>query len=164
MTLRILPCTLETANAYVRAHHRHHGPRQGHLFSVAVGDGGGLRGVAIVGRPVARGLQDGRTVEVLRLCTDGARNACSKLYAASRRAATEMGYTRGLTYILDSESGHSLKAAGFVWLWNTPGGLWDTPSRRREQTGPSCAKQAWGWGDFSDVERWQRAHARAVSA
>jgi hypothetical protein len=157
VSLRVLPVTLAAANDFVRRYHRHHGPRVGHMFSVAVGDAGGtVRGVAIVGRPVARALQDGRTIEVLRVCTDGARNACSKLYATARRASAEMGYTRGLTYILDSENGHSLKASGFVWLWTTRGGLWDTPARRREQTGPSCSKQAWGWGDFSDVDAWRR--------
>lgn len=160
MTLRVIPSTLEAANAFVRAHHRHHGPRQGHMFSLAIADGGGhsVRGIAIVGRPCARELQDGATVEILRVCTDGVRNGCSALYGAARRASTELGYARGLTYILDDESGTSLKAAGYVYLWTTKGGLWDTPARRRERSGPSCRKQAWGWGDFSNVKAYGAAH------
>jgi hypothetical protein len=126
--------------------------------------GGGIRGVAIVGRPNALGLQDGSTAEVLRVCTDGVRNGCSALYGAARRALTEVGYVRGLTYILESEIGRSLEASGYRWLWTTKGGLWDTPSRPREQDGPSCRKHAWGWGDWSDIEAYRLAHPEEFAA
>ncbi|MDX3714967.1 hypothetical protein PV733_39795 [Streptomyces europaeiscabiei] len=43
--------------------------------------------MAIVGRPVARHLDDGTTVEVTRTASDGAHNANSLLYGASWRAA-----------------------------------------------------------------------------
>lgn len=92
--LEIVPMTLKEANAFVEQNHRHHGKVTGHKFSIGLSDGEKIVGVAIVGRPVARHLDDGWTLEVNRLCTDGTRNACSMLYAAAWRAARAMGYKR----------------------------------------------------------------------
>lgn len=92
--LEIVPMTLKEANAFVEQNHRHHGKVVGHKFSIGLSDGEKIVGVAIVGRPVARHLDDGWTLEVNRLCTDGSRNACSMLYAAAWRAARAMGYKR----------------------------------------------------------------------
>ena len=91
--LTLTPINLKTANAFVQQYHRHHKPTRGHKFSIGVSDNGALVGVAICGRPVARRLDDGYTLEVNRLCTDGTPNACSILYAAAYRAARAMGYT-----------------------------------------------------------------------
>ena len=111
--LKLVPITLRQANAFVQAYHRHHKPSVGHKFSIGISDGEKLVGVAICGRPVSRRLDDGLTLEVNRVCTDGTKNACSMLYGASCRAAKAMGYRRVITYILESEPGTSLKAAGF---------------------------------------------------
>lgn len=115
MGLKITPCTLKAANRFVGELHRHADPTQGHKFSIAVLDEtGAVRGVAIVGRPTARHLDDGTTTaEITRVCTDGTRNACSMLYGAARRAAKAMGYERVVTYTLAEETGISLRAAGF---------------------------------------------------
>lgn len=91
--LEIVPMTLREANAFVEQNHRHHGATVGHKFSIGLSDGEKIVGVAIVGRPVSRHLDDGWTLEVNRLCTDGTRNACSMLYAAAWRAARAMGYS-----------------------------------------------------------------------
>lgn len=88
-------------------------------------------GVAIVGRPVSRYLDDGWTLEVNRLCTDGTRNACSFLYSAAWRAARNMGYKRLVTYILDTETGTSLNAAGWKCVGEAGGKRW-TGVRRPE--------------------------------
>ena len=101
-------------------------------------------GVAIVGRPVARELDDGLTVEVTRLCTLGAYNACSLLYGAARRAADAKGYRRGLTYILASEGGDSVRAAGYRQLWTVKGRSWSCQSRPREDKHPTVDKVAYG--------------------
>lgn len=111
--LELTPVTLREANAFVAQHHRHHKPTVGHKFSIGVKNGEALVGVAICGRPVSRRLDDGKTLEVSRLCTDGTKNACSMLYGAAYRAARAMGYRRVVTYILESEPGTSLKAAGY---------------------------------------------------
>ena len=111
--LQIRPITLREANVYVAQHHRHNLPTNGHKFSVACYDGDRLCGVAITGRPVSRKLDDGLTLEIMRVCTDGTRNACSILYGACSRCAKEMGYKRVVTYTLISEPGSSLRAAGF---------------------------------------------------
>ena len=112
--MRIMPCSLKEANAFVAAYHRHNGPSRGHKFSVKLVDlDGGTIGVAIAGRPVARGLDDGLTLEVSRTCTDGSWNANSKLYGAVVRCGVAMGYERFVTYTQAGESGASLKGAGW---------------------------------------------------
>lgn len=111
--LALTPISLKEANAFVAAHHRHHKPVTGHKFSIGCMVNGALVGVAIVGRPVSRHLDDGQTLEVNRLCTDGTKNACSFLYAAAWRAAKAMGYRKIITYTLASEDGASLRAAGW---------------------------------------------------
>lgn len=105
--------TLAEANAFVIQHHRHHDAAQGHKFSLAAYQGGRMVGVTIIGRPIARLLDDGKTMEVTRLCTDGTRNACSFLYSAAAREAKKRGYVKIITYILESENGASLKAANW---------------------------------------------------
>ena len=107
MSLVLVPITLTDAIEFVRQNHRHHQPPPSGLFAVACANGEGISGVAIVGRPVARMLQDGWTAEVIRLCTDGSRNACSLLYGASWRAARALGYRRLITYTLPEEGGQA---------------------------------------------------------
>ena len=91
MSLEITPIFFNEANAFVAANHRHHKPVISHVFSIAVSDEHSVRGVAMVGRPVSRMLDDGVTLEVNRCCTDGAKNACSMLYGAAWRAAKALG-------------------------------------------------------------------------
>ena len=142
--LQIVPCELSDANAFVQQHHRHHGRVVGHRFSIGLTDvSGELRGVAIIGRPVARRLDDGWTLEVTRLATDGCPHACSMLYAAAWRAARAMGYRKLLTYILATEPGTSLKAAGWTLVGSTPGRSWSVPSRPRIDKHPLQPKLRW---------------------
>ena len=123
--MKVVPITLKQANAFVIQNHRHHSKVQGCKFCIgAVDDNGELRGVAITGRPVSRYLDDGTTAEITRLCTDGYRNACSFLYAACVRIAKEMGYKKVITYILITENGASLKAAGWLEQGICGGGNW----------------------------------------
>lgn len=141
--LCVVPVSLAEANAFVAAHHRHHQPVVGHKFSIGITDEKQLRGVVIVGRPVARARDDGWTLEVTRLCTDGTPNACSALYAAAWRAARAMGYRRIGTYILKEEPGSSLKAAGWKAIHETPGRSWDVPSRPRVDKHPLGQRVLW---------------------
>lgn len=108
-----MPVELRDARRFVAEHHRHNEPPRGHRWSIGLRQDGELVGVVIASRPVARGLEDGRTIELIRLTTDGSRNACSRLYGAACRAAFAMGYLRVVTYTLASEGGVSLLAAGF---------------------------------------------------
>jgi hypothetical protein len=96
----------------------------GHKFSIGCAKDGKLVGVAIVGRPVSRYLDNGETIEVNRLCTTGEKNACSMLYAAAARAAKAMGYKKIITYTLDTESGVSLRAAGWDCVGIAGGKRW----------------------------------------
>src|SRR5262245_36137843 len=134
--MTVVPCQLAEANAFVSQWHRHHQPVIGHKFSLAVADGDTVRGVAIVGRPVSRMLDDGLTLEVARVATDGCRNGCSMLYGACRRATFALGYRRLVTYTLPSESGASLRGAGWKLLGSAGGGSWSRSSRPRVDKAP----------------------------
>lgn len=143
--LRLVPLTLREANAFVARHHRHSRPTAGHKFSVGAAFGERLIGVAIAGRPVARRRDDGRTLEVARLCViDGApHNACSLLYGACSRAGRALGYERLITYTLANEAGTSLKAAGFRVISTVPRKSWSVPSRPRTDHHPLCERLCW---------------------
>lgn len=131
--MKAVPIELKEANEFVMSLHRHHLPVHRDKFRVGcINDEGKLVGVAQCGRPVNRVLDDGKTLEVVRLCTDGTANACSFLYSRCARVAKELGYNRIITYILQSESGASLKASGWkLEAENVGGGSWNTPSRQR---------------------------------
>jgi hypothetical protein len=141
--VRVKPMTLRAAREYVNEHHRHHRAPQGGLFAVGCEVDGKMVGCAIVGKPVARMLNDGGTVEVTRLCTDGTRNACSFLYRVCVRVAMAMGYRKILTYTLTSEAGASLRGAGFRLAATTEGGSWSRPSRGRVDKHPMQQKFRW---------------------
>ncbi len=142
-SLSLVPVTISDARDFVREHHRHHLPPVSGLFAVAAAKGDRIVGVAIVGRPVARGNQDGFTAEVTRLCTDGTRNVCSLLYAAAWRAARAMGYRRMITYTLGSESGASLRGVGWRVVAEVRGRSWSCKSRPRVDRHPTQDKIRW---------------------
>ena len=139
----IVPITLRAASEFVRMHHRHLGPTTGHKFSVGLLVDGALRGVAVASRPVSRRLDDGRTLEVSRICTLGYANACSRLYAAIGGAAKAMGYKRLVTYTLPEEGGSSLKASGFTTDGERRAGEWSVPSRARKPAARPDPKMRW---------------------
>lgn len=145
MKLRLRPATLKQANALIHSLHRHHKPVVGHRFSIScVSDDDAVRGIAVVGRPVARGVPQYSVAEVTRLVTDGTHNACSILYAAAARAAQAMGFEKIQTYILESEPGTSLRAAGWRKDGETAGGDWNCLSRAGRRTDqPQGRKQRW---------------------
>lgn len=144
--LELCPMTLGEARAYVDEHHRHHLAPAGGLFAIGATRGAAVVGVAIVGRPVARELADDYTAEVTRLCTDGSRNACSLLYGAAWRACRAMGYRRLVTYTLASESGGSLRAAGWKQVGSVRAESWSRPSRPRVDRHPLQGKLRWEVG------------------
>lgn len=137
------PITLAEANAFVEQHHRHHKKVVGHKFSIGAVKDDKIVGVVIVGRPVARGRDDGLTLEVTRLCTDGTRNACSFLYGAAARAAFALGYKRIGTYILAAEPGKSLTSAGWRMIGEVKGRSWSCQSRPRVDKHPTTDKTLW---------------------
>lgn len=141
--LELTPISLREARAFVAQTHRNHRAPQGGIFAVAVGEGDRLRGVAIVGRPVARNSADGWTAEVTRVATDGARNACSMLYRAAWRAVRAMGYRRLITYTLPTEGGASLRGAGFTLIGEAGGGAWSRHTRPRADMHPQQRKLRW---------------------
>jgi len=143
--LEIVPVRLREANALVTQWHRHHKKAAGCLFCVGVKAGESVVGVAIVGRPVSRHLDDGWTAEVVRVATDGTDNACSALYGAAWRAARAMGYARIITYTLPEEGGGSLRGAGWrILAERAGGGKWSRSNRPRLDEHPQQTKIRWG--------------------
>jgi hypothetical protein len=118
--LELGPITLREARAFIAQHHRHNVPPRGWLFGAALRLDDEVVAVGVAGRPLARPLQDGHTIEVLRVCIAPhphlytEHNAASRLYGALCRAATALGYWRAVSYTLASERGTSLRAAGFT--------------------------------------------------
>ena len=142
--MRARPLTLKQANALVDSLHRHHKPVRGHRFSIGLEVQGKYVGAAIVGRPVARNCEPYTTAEVTRLVTDGTKNACSFLYAACARAAEAMGFDRIQTYILSSETGASLRAAGWTEEHIVEGRQWEhTDGKPRRTDQPTEDKIRW---------------------
>lgn len=149
--MKLCPVHLAEANAYVAEYHRHSAPVLSARFSVGAEKDGELVGVVLVGRPVARALQDGWTAEVLRLATDGTRNACSMLYGAAWRGAQALGYLRLVTYTLDEEGGASLRASGWRQVAELDARVgWSRPSRPRDNSKYlSASRIRWEKGDSS---------------
>jgi len=141
--IELAPMSITDAKTFIRLHHRHHKPPVGGLFAVGCALDGKICGVAVVGRPVARMLQDGWTAEVTRLCTDSTPHVASKLYAACWRAARALGWRKLITYILAEESGVSLKAAGWKCIGECGGGSWSCKSRPRIDQHPLQRKIKW---------------------
>lgn len=142
--LMIIPVTLREANAFVVRHHRHHRPVRGCICTLGAAVDSVVVGVAIVGRPVARRMQDGWTAEVTRVATDGTRNACSILYGAAWRAVRALGWRKLITYTLPGESGASLRAAGWQLVAErSGGGSWSRRARPRVDLHPLQEKLRW---------------------
>ena len=142
--LEVRPVSLRVANAWIDRHHRHHGPARGHKFSVCLMFAGEMVGAAVAGRPVGRHDDDGRSLEVTRMATDGIANGCSKLYGAIVRCAKAMGFWRVITFTLPEECGGSLRAVGFVCQGLTKGRRgWNRPGRPRRDAGPIGRKKRW---------------------
>ena len=145
--LQLCPITLEEANAYVAIHHRHHKPVRGHKFSVGVynSETNQICGVIIVGRPVSRFIDDGKTLEVNRCCTDGYFNAASKLYGAAWRGTQALGYEQLVTYTLPSEGGASLRGAGWFLVGEKGGGTWNRPNTGRVRSDKHPLQKKFFW-------------------
>jgi hypothetical protein len=144
-TLYLVPTNITEANEFIRQYHRHHKPAQGGLFAVAAAriSDNQVCGVAIIGRPIARMMDNGWTAEVTRTATDGTRNANGILYGAAWRAARALGYKKLITYTLKSESGSSLRAARFICLGEVGGGTWSRENRPRVDKHPLQKKLRW---------------------
>lgn len=145
MSLEIRPIHLAQAKQYVSHYHRHNIPPVGGKFAVACYDDQRLCGVAICGRPVARRSDDGLTLEIYRNCTDGTKNACSKLYGACLRVAKAMGYRRVITYTLASENGFSLRASNFTCEGEAGALAWTGSRKRDYYVSPEEKKKRWAY-------------------
>ena len=148
MSLVAVPIDLTEARAFVASFHRHNSAPAGGKFAVGCSDGAQLVGVAIVSRPVGRHLDDGQTAEVIRCCVldDAPKNCCSFLYARCWNAARAMGYSRLVTYTLQSESGASLRGAGWrvvAELAANKPGMWQSRPGREWQSVVGQAKLRW---------------------
>lgn len=145
--LSIRPIHIKDAKEYVRQYHRHNIPPVGGKFAISCYDGDRLCGVAICGRPTARYSDNGTTLEIYRNCTDGTKNACSKLYGACIRVARGMGYKKIITYTLESENGASLRASNFTFVGVSGGIAWTGKRKRDYYVSPEEMKNKWEVSD-----------------
>lgn len=130
--MNIIPMTIATANKFVANFHRHNKKVHGAKFAIGLAEEGELIGVAIAGRPIARMLDNGHTIEILRVCVkEQFKNSNSKLYARIKRICQLMGYEKIITYTLNNESRSSLKAIGAKQVSETKPGEWSRSRRRR---------------------------------
>jgi hypothetical protein len=161
--LEAKPLHLKEANAFIASHHQHSIPTVGCKFAIAAIDADRIVGVAVAGRPIARMADDGFTLEILRVCTDGTRNANSFLYSRVARIARLMGYRQVITYTLDHESGSSLRACGAKPTACGRAGEWNCKSRpRKSQPVYSQEKIRWELMDtFSLRVDGDGRHSRA---
>lgn len=141
--LNIRPINLKQAREFVDKYHRHNIPPVGGKFAVSCFNDEILYGVAICGRPIARQLDNGKTLEIYRNCTDGTKNACTKLYGACIRIARDMGYKKVITYTLETENGASLRAANFTFAGRAGGIAWTGSRRRHYYIAPEEMKKRW---------------------
>jgi hypothetical protein len=144
--------SLREANAHILRFHSHHPAARGCKFCIGALDGREhLHGVVVVERPKARMLDDDYTLEFNRVCTDRTPHVASMLIAAAARAAFAMGARRVISYVLETESGTSYRAAGWTRVEDAQGapvpcggGEWSRPSRRRDaMQSPTCVKHRW---------------------
>lgn len=147
--LEVVPVSQAVAKAFVLEHHRHCPPPAGWRFGAGVRNGGQLVGVVMVGRPVARAIDQHQVVEVNRLCvrTDIPQgmtwNACSLLYGWAAREAKRRGFKRVITYTMADEPGTTLKAAGWAVDGTVRPKSWSTPARPRLAKSARIAKTRW---------------------
>lgn len=165
--MQIIPLDLKTANEFVTKHHRHNRKVTGHKFSIGLEKDGQLIGVAIAGRPVARLLDNGKTIEITRVCVKPQqKNACSKLLARMKQLCQLMGYQKIITYTLQKESQSSLKAIRARIVANVKPSKWDSPSRPAiHQPVYDEPKYRWELNDENvrqDAGKERVQHARGV--
>ncbi len=122
MSLKIIPISIKEANEFVLNFHRHSKPTQGGKFAIGATTEN-LVGVAIVGRPISRRLDNTFTAEVLRVCVSetSPKNTCSFLYGRCWRIWQQMGGNKLITYTLKKESGASLRGVGWKIMGETGG-------------------------------------------
>jgi hypothetical protein len=134
MRYKIIPTTLKRASEFVNKYHRHNKAQWGHKFSIGIEKDGKLVGVATAGRPVTRALDNGRNIEITRVCVrSGHRNANSMLYGRMKRICQLMGYEKIFTYTLKTESGASLRAIGARIVGEVYAHPWNNKSRKRKE-------------------------------
>jgi len=137
MSIQAVRVELKEANAFIDVTHRHHKPVRGHRFSIGAECGGKLVGIATIGRPVAPKTDKKHIAEVTRLASNGSKNVCSFLYGKAARIARELAFKKIQTFVLLSEPGTSLKAAGWVCEGKTGDGDWtNRPGRSSDNAGP----------------------------
>jgi hypothetical protein len=159
MRLELKPISLRTANDFVDHHDPFYGRVPGCKFSVGGYIGAQLVGVVIVGRPKARHLDDGWTLELTRVSAKGNTVVAAKLIEAATAAAFALGTRYVLSYRLASEDGEAFRAAGWdrLEMGGVPmefgGGEWSRPSRQRDLL----------LSPIDRKHRWERYNAGGVS-
>jgi hypothetical protein len=138
--MRVAWISLKTAKRFIRQHHRHRPDLVGAIVALGLWVDGELRGVCTVGRGARMDAAD--TAVITRLCTDGCRNGCSRLYAKAKRLAQALGFIGIKTFSRTEENGASLFAVGAEPAGLTKAEHWSRNNRPRD-TGDADSKVRW---------------------
>lgn len=138
IVIRWIP--MREAIRFIAQHHRHLPRLQGGIVALGLWIDDDLRGVAVIGRGARMDRRD--TAVITRLCTDGCRNGCSRLYAKTKRLAQALGFVGIKTFTRDDESGASMRAVAAAPDGKTKAGHWGRTSRPRD-TVDASAKKRW---------------------
>ena len=141
---------LADANDFIAHVHRHSAPVRGWKYGVSLWDEISIIGVVTVGRPVARNLDDGTTLEVTRLAllNNAPTDAASRLLGNAARIAKDLGYGRLVSYTLESETGGAYQASGWDRTERVKSAQWNRPSRQRDlldEDDITLRQDKWRW-------------------
>ena len=140
----------DVAKKFIEKNHSHLHTPSTWICHVAVADSGRLCCVAVLNRPCARLLCDGKTAEVGRVASDGTPHAASKALSAITRVAALLGFGRIVSYTLLGEAGTTYVSCGYVATAVSAGGKWarggETRTRESQQLG---AKVRWEFGPLA---------------
>lgn len=115
----VKPITIKRANEFIEKNHRHHRPtaRNTGRWALAAYDlNNKMVGAVIAGNPVSATYMDGVTIELTRLCVheSAPKGTCSFLISRCCSIWKMMGGEKIITYTLASETGASLRGAGWT--------------------------------------------------
>jgi hypothetical protein len=154
--MMVAPMSIREANAFVSLHHRHNRPVGSGVVAFGCSQDGTMVGVCILGRPVARALCDGRTIEIRRACTapTAPKGACSWIYSRARRIASALGYSKVITYTLEAEGGASLRGVGWTPVLASKPHQWQRSEPGKQRIAQDvCGQQKIRWEAVANDRR-----------
>ncbi len=158
--MRVAWISIREARRFIEQRHRHLPRIQGAIAALGLWVDGRLRGVVTIGRAARMDAPD--VAVITRLCTDGCRNGCSRLYSKAKRLAQAFGFVGVKTFTRHDEGGASLLACGATEDGHTKPEHWSRTGRPRD-TSDTAPRRRWQWGVTLDAASSGRSGCRRTS-